>query len=356
MKAPGPVAVAAVGAGDPRRQPLAGDVGDAARGEVEHDASAPSSSSSESTRRAGLDPAAVLAQHRGQRVGDRPRAAPRHRPAEAWQAADQRHPDRRAHRPVERAEGVRGDAAEQRPRLRRAPARASTRRRRRGRQAEARQPQRVPGHVQDRPADVLGERVEGARRASRRRRATPARPARAPRRSPRSSAASRRRCRRRAGGPGRPPASATRARAAPGRASSGTGEPTAIGWTAEQSSCSSPGTVSSLRAGAAADRRRRPRARSPRRPRAPARPRRPARSGPEPTTMASLTRVGAARLPGRAGPAGRPRPGIPRLVEPGLARDHVGDVDLSPPRPGPVGGVVDPVALALRRAPAGTPA
>ena len=70
-------------------------------------------------------------------------------------------PDRRAQRPVERAEGVGGDAAEQRPRLRRCcHAPREQRRRRRRREAEAGEPQRVARHVQDRP--------RGPRRAGRR--------------------------------------------------------------------------------------------------------------------------------------------------------------------------------------------
>ena len=160
----------------------------------------------------------------------------------------------------------------------------------------------------------------------------------------RSSAASRRRCRRRADARGRPRASATRARGARGRASSRNGEPTAIGCTAEQSSCSTPGHGQlavrvpppivglGLEHGHA-----RPRARR-------ARPRTRARSGPTPTTMASLTRAGGRRA--RA-PARRPRPGSPTSSSSQGPRAtmsaHVDPALLDQARR----GVVDPVVLAL---------
>ena len=168
-----------------------------------------------------------------------------HRPAEAVAGRDQSHPDRRAHRPGERAEGVGGDAAEQRPGLRRLPAAREQGRRRRGRDAEARQADRVLGQVEDRAQQVLVERVEVRRgRPKSRRQAAPSSPS--PARSRRSSAPSPRRCRRRADGRGRPRASATRGRGPRGRASCRNGEAAAIGWTAEQSSWRTPGTVSSL--------------------------------------------------------------------------------------------------------------
>ena len=109
------------------------------------------------------------------------------------------------------------------------------------------------GHVQHGPHEVLGERVEVRRRAGRTAAATAARRRRGRRRSPRASAAARRRCRRRADGRNRSRASATPGRSAPDRAPLRKADPTAIGCNAEQSSCSRPGTVSSLDAGAAAD-------------------------------------------------------------------------------------------------------
>ena len=114
---------------------------------------------------------------------------------------------------------------------------------------------------------------------------------------------------------------------------------------------SGPGRVSSLRARAAADRRPRPRAPSPRRPSRASATAQASPFGPEPTTIASLT-PGCRRLSPRPGAAGRPRTGkLPRLVQPGQALDHVGDLDpalLDQPRR----RVVDPVVLAsamLRR-------
>ncbi len=77
---------------------------------------------------------------------------------------DQGDADRRAHRPAQAAEGVRGDAAEQRPGLRRVPAARQHRRRHRRRQPEAQQPDRVAGQVQDRAQQIVDEQVEGLRR------------------------------------------------------------------------------------------------------------------------------------------------------------------------------------------------
>ena len=186
------------------------------------------------------------------------------------------------------------------------------------------------------PADG---RAEEARPGSRRRR-----PARPP--SRRSSGPSPGRSRRRAGAPGRPRASTIRGRAAPRSCSSSAGEPTAIAWTAEQSSWITPGTVSSL-------------VRAPppivvggldhRHPHAARGQGRRAASpfGPAPTMTAELTRRarGSAFSPRRRH---RPRPGTTRTTRParGPARDHVGDVDPAL-LDQPVGGVDDPVALAL---------
>ncbi len=116
--------VAAVGARDAGRQPLAGDLGDGAGGEVEDDGVGGRQLVQRAHRPAGLDPAAVLAHDRGERVGDRLRAAAGDRPAVAVAGAGQRHAGGRAERPREGAEGVGGGAAEQRPRLRRSAGRA----------------------------------------------------------------------------------------------------------------------------------------------------------------------------------------------------------------------------------------
>ncbi len=158
-----PVLVAAVGAGDPRRQPLAGDRGDGAGSEVEGDHVREVELGQGADPHSGLDPAAVLPQLRHERVGQRLRAAAGDRPADAVAGGDQRHPDRGAERPRQRAEGVGGDAAEQRPRPRGLEAARQQRGRRRGREAEAGEQQRVPGPVQDRLHQVLVERIEVAR-------------------------------------------------------------------------------------------------------------------------------------------------------------------------------------------------
>ena len=67
-------------------------------------------------------------EQRGQRVGDRARSAGRDRPAVPVAGGEDAEPDRGGQRPVQRPEGVRRDAAEQRPRLLGAeqPARAPT--------------------------------------------------------------------------------------------------------------------------------------------------------------------------------------------------------------------------------------
>ena len=232
-------------------------------------------------RDAGLDLPAVLAQRRGERVGDRPRAAARDRPAVCVAGADQRHADRGAHRAVERRERVGGDAAEQRA----APAGPSS-------CARARSPASRPA-ARSGPGGSGGSggAATGPKRSSfsaskfadedpnSRRQAAPS--------APRPAAVSSSRADHHAGaavvervGAGRPRASATRARGARGRASAGTASRPPSGGPPSRGRGAAPGTVSSLAAGAAADRPRRPRAPSPRRPRAPAPPRRPARSGP----------------------------------------------------------------------------
>ncbi len=160
LEGAGPVLVAPIGAGDPGGQPLTGEVGDGAGRQVEDDRVGRGQLGQGAHRPTGLDRAAVLADHRGEGVGDRLRAAAGDGPAVTMPGADQRHRHRRAERPVERAEGVGGDAAEQRPRRLGVEAACQRRRRRQRRQAEAGQQERVPWRVQNRPHEILAERVE----------------------------------------------------------------------------------------------------------------------------------------------------------------------------------------------------
>ena len=158
------MAVAPVGAGDPARQPLAGDLGDRGRSEVEDDCVGGRQLLQRAHPPAGLDPAAVLGDRRRQRVGDRARATPRDRPSVVVAGADQGHPDRGAERRGERPEGVGGGAGEERPRLGARQGTGQRRGRRRGAQAEAGEQQRMARQaVGHRPEDVLGEPVEGRR-------------------------------------------------------------------------------------------------------------------------------------------------------------------------------------------------
>ena len=241
------MAVAAVGARDPAR---AGGRRRSRRRAPGARSRTTASASGELGERAhahaGLDRAAVLAQVRGEGVGDRARAA-RARPASRSGGRRRSAPSR----PTSSSggsSGLKAWAATPPNRARacgRAPAPRQHGRRRRGGQPEADQPERVPRQVQDGPIDVLARARRSRRPAGRRRAARRRRPRRARRRCPRSSAASRRRCRRRAGGrrstSGQRHSSPWRSRPSERRK----GEPTAIGCTAEQSSCSRPGTVSS---------------------------------------------------------------------------------------------------------------
>ena len=117
LEGAGAVPVAAVGAGDRggRRSPAISAT--ARRREVEEHGVGARQLGERADRAAGLDRPAVLADDGGQRSGDRLRAAARDRPAVVVPGADQHHADGRAERRRERAEGVSGDAAEQRPRL-----------------------------------------------------------------------------------------------------------------------------------------------------------------------------------------------------------------------------------------------
>ena len=83
------------------------------------------------------------------------------------------------------------------------------------------------------------------------------------------------------------------------------------------------------------------------------RPRRPARSGPSRRRSRRSRRAAAGRRSGSSGVRDDLDREVEGLVEPGLAADHVGDVD--PALLDQAGRrVVDPVALALDRGPAGT--
>ena len=277
-------AKAALGAG---RDPCAGDLGDRARGEVEDDRVGRGQLGERAHRAAGLDRAAVLANGGREGVGDRLRPAARDRPAVTVAGGDQRQPDRRAEGPGQGAEGVGGDAAEQRPRLMVAEQARHHGRRQRRPEPEARQPDRVPRHPRERQQDVLAERVEPRRGGAEDALPGPARTPRAPPRSPRSSASSARRCRRRAGGRARPRARPTRGRGARARAGAAPARRRPAGGS--PSSRRGPGRAASARCcGRRRRSSRRPRSRSPGRPAwarvaAQARP-----FGPAPTTIASL--------------------------------------------------------------------
>ena len=156
--------VAAVGPGNAGWQALAGDLGDGARRQVEGDDVGSAELGQRADADARLDPPPVLAQQRGQGVGDRLRPARRDRPAAGVAGCRQRHPRRGAERPGQRAEGVGGDAAEQGPRARRLPAPGDQRRRRRGAEPEAGQQQRVPRRAQQRAHDLGVDRVEVVQR------------------------------------------------------------------------------------------------------------------------------------------------------------------------------------------------
>ncbi len=246
LEGAGPVPVAAVGARDPRRaaarrrcrRPRRGarsssdDVGVAAARRASRRAT-PVSIVPPCSRSAG-----------GEGVGDRARAALRDRPAVGVAGADQRHPDRRAHRPVERRERVRGDAAEERPRLRRAP--------RCGRAAVAGSAapaaRSAPGGSGGCGTWSTGrirssvERVEAtspaAPKTRRQARAVGAQPGGGLLDRAQQHAGA---CRRRADGRGRPPASTTRGRGARGRASAGTASPPPSGGRPSSGRAAGPG-------------------------------------------------------------------------------------------------------------------
>ena len=193
---------------------------------------------------------------------------------------------------------------------------------------EARQPERVARHVQHRAQEVLGERVEAAERRAEERaaRPTPSAP------SPAAVSVDRAQHHARAAvvervGAGRPRASATRGRGARGRASAGTGSRRAIGWTAEHSSCSSPGSVSSALRVPPPIASLRPRAPSRSTPCARERRRagQPVRAGADDDRVAHATPRAAGAAPVRVTSTGKSQDSSSH----GCALDHVGDVDLA---------------------------
>ena len=336
----GPVAVAAVAprrpgpaAGRRRcRRPRAG-----ARSSTT--ASAAGSSASERTGRPVSIVPPCSRDDRRERVGDRLRAAAGHRPAVAVAGADQRQPDRGAERAG--VSGLNACAATP-PKSARACGVAQRARQHASPAAPPRSPKRASrsgcrGTCSSGCEDVLAERVEACRRRRRtaRRQAAPA--GAEPRRGrPRASAAS---------APALPSSSgwarstSGQAHSSPWRSrpsGSSAGEPTTIGWIAEQSSWTRPGSVSSAAAGAAADRL----------------------GGLEHRHLDPGARqrrgAGEAVRPGADDDRAQQRsPGGPgdhldrerAPVEPGLLHDHVGDADVALlDQPG--GGVEDPVVLA----------
>ncbi len=295
------------------------------------------SSSSERDAPAGLDRPAVLAQHRGERVGDRARAA-RARPAS--RSGGRR---RSAPSPTDELIGRfsgRTRAPRRPPNSARAcaslNARASSGRRRRRGQPEARQPHRVARHVEDRPQDVLARARRSSPRARRRS---------ASRRAPSAPSPAAVSSIERTITPALPSSS--------GCARSTSGQHHSSPWRSRSSESRNGEpdghrvhgravVVEQARAGSArscACRRR-----SRRRPRAPSPPR-PSRASAtahdEPVRpRADDDRVAHARR-WRRGAGSRAgtsrRPGSPSCSSSqGCARDHVGDARPSPPRSGPV--------------------
>ena len=345
------MAVAAVGACDPCRQPLARNLGDRPRREVEHHRVRATQLGQVRDPPARLDRPPVRAKHRGERVADRLRSALRNRPAEGVAGVDQRATHRGAHRTVHRAEGMGRDPAEERPRLRRPPGAGEQRRRQRPPPARS-----APAATGWRGTCSTGfmmssssspKCAEGEPKT--RRQAAPSSPSPSAVSSiertitptlPSSSGCAR-------STSGHSHSSPCRSRSSDRR----NGDPTAIGWVAEQSSWSSPGTVSSLvrvpppmRVLGLEHRhlaRRCARARQRRRARwAPSRRR---------SLRSTTRRVSRAPSPRPAGPSRRcaaldHHREIEGLIEPRLAGHHVLDRD-RPLLEQPVDGVPDLVVL-----------
>ena len=356
LEGAGAVAVAAVGARDPRRQPVAGELGDRSGRQVEDDrVGRAAARRSERTGR----PVSILPPRSRTTAASAsaiaPRAAPGDGPAEAVAGADQRHADRGAERAVQRAKAWAATppnrarasgVAQRRARASPAPAPASP---------KPGQQERVAGQVQDRPQHVLGERVEGARSGPKARLQAPAVLAQAGRRvldraQHRGAAAAVERVGEIDLRPG-----PLEARGAQGRASErGRLDRERVGRRALVVDQAGQGQLGA--AGAAADRLRRldhghrhPAAGQ-------------GRGAGEPVRAGADDDRLAHRQSARFAPARRTRYARWSLrtcdrerppVEPGLARDHLGDVDralLDQARR----GVVDPVALAPAVRPAGT--
>lgn len=157
------MAVTAVGARDPPRQPVAQDVGDRAGHEVEEDHVGRGQIGRGAHPHTGLDPAAELRELRRERVADGPGTARGHGPAVPVTRGDDRQADRCAGRPVERAEGVRGHAGEERAGGPRPPQPGHRGGGQQGLRPEGRQAQRMTRHVCERPHEVLGQRVVAVR-------------------------------------------------------------------------------------------------------------------------------------------------------------------------------------------------
>ena len=164
-----------------------------------------------------------------------------------WPAARMPMPDRRGHRVVQGPEGVRGDPAEQGPRL--VGVRTTWPRWMRAARWAHRTGPASAGGAGTRSSGPMMSSARSSKLAD----GHPNSPRQRDPSAPRPAAVwldgavqHARRCRRRAGGRSRSRATASAARSAPGRGRSENGEPTAIGWIAEQWSCSRPGTISSL--------------------------------------------------------------------------------------------------------------
>ncbi len=164
LECPRPVPIPTVGTRDPARQPLAGDLSDRARCQIEDDDICAWQIRQRKHAYTRLDPPAVLEQHRRERVGNRARAATGDWPAEPVASRGQGHPNRGAQRAAERAEGMSCDAPEQGTGLRPLPQSGQDRRRHRRGQAEPRECDRVTRQVQDRAQQILAEGVEVGRR------------------------------------------------------------------------------------------------------------------------------------------------------------------------------------------------
>ena len=160
--------VTAIGADDPGWQPVADDVDDRSRREVEQHDVGLRNVGGPADAHSRADLAAEVGQHGRQRVGDCPRAAFGYGPAVAMTGGDDRSPDGGRQWPVERLERVSGDTAEQRSGLVALPTTSRDRGWQQNLRAERRQADRVSGQVQDRLHQLVrqlvvprGEAAEG---------------------------------------------------------------------------------------------------------------------------------------------------------------------------------------------------